>query len=480
MSETPPRNDTIVAIGTPPGRGGVGMVRLSGPRAAAIADALFHAAAPAAGRAATVAAPPDTPPRDAGLHGRARYGTFVDVDGVAIDAGYRIGFRAAASFTGEPTEELWAHGSPMALRALVEAAVARGARAASPGEFSLRAFLSGRIDLTQAEAIRDLVEARTRHQARAAHEQATGRLSAAAGAIKERLIDVIARVEAAIEFAEEPEAERFLPDGGILPAIAALRDDAQRLVGTYESGRRLRDGAIAVLVGAPNVGKSSLFNRLLEEERAIVTPIAGTTRDLIEESLDLGGVPVRLVDTAGLHEAGNDADAEAVRRARAAAAGADLLIAVVDWTRPLAAAEEKALAGLDPARTLLAVNKTDAQRGLPLEAVLALRKRFPAFELSARTGQGVADLRRALVDRLASATALSPDEAFLSTLRQRDLLADAATHLGRALGAGRDGLGGEYLVVDLRDALDRLGALTGEVGVEEIYARLFASFCIGK
>jgi tRNA modification GTPase len=187
-----------------------------------------------------------------------------------------------------------------------------------------------------------------------------------------------------------------------------------------------------------------------------------------------------LVDTAGLHAAGNDADAEAVRRARVAAGTADLLIAVVDWTRPLAGEEEKALADLDRSRTLLAVNKTDAPRGLPLDAVLALRKRFPAFELSARTGQGVADLRRAIAERVADAAALAPDEAFLSTLRQRELLGEAATHLGRALGAGRDGLGGEYLVVDLRDALDRLGELTGEVGAEAIYARLFASFCIGK
>jgi len=169
-----------------------------------------------------------------------------------------------------------------------------------------------------------------------------------------------------------------------------------------------------------------------------------------------------------------------VRRARAAADGADLLIAVVDWGRPLAPAEEKALAALDAGRTLLAVNKTDAPRGLPLDAILALRKRFACHELSARTGQGVADLRRAIADRVADVTALAPDEAFLTTLRQRDLLSGAATHLGRALGAGGDGLGGEYLIVDLRDALARLGALTGVVDDEAIYARLFASFCIGK
>ena len=480
MSTSPPQDDTIVAIATPPGRGGVGMVRLSGPRAEAIAGAMFRAGGRAAARAAAPGGAAPIGGGDAAPAGRACYGTFLDAGGVPVDTGYRLIFHAPASFTGEETVELWAHGSPVVLRVLVEAAVRQGARPATPGEFSLRAFLNGRIDLTQAEAIRDLIEARTRHQARAAHEQAAGRLSAAASGIKDRLVEVIARVEAAIEFAEEPEADRFLPDGGLLAAIAELRAAVTRLVGTWDATRRQRDGASAVLVGAPNVGKSSLFNRLLEEERAIVTPVAGTTRDLIEETLDLGGVPVRLVDTAGLHAAGNEADAEAVRRARVAADGADLLIAVVDWSRPLSGAEERSLAALDRGRTLLAVNKTDAPRGLPLDAVLGLRKRFATFELSARAGQGVADLRRAIADRVAEATALAPDEAFLSTLRQRDLLAEAAAALGRALGAGRDGLGGEYLVVDLREALDRLGALTGEVGVEAVYARLFASFCIGK
>ena len=489
MSPAPSRDDTIVAISTPPGRGGLGAVRLSGRRAAAVAGGMFRAARGAQGVPAVAVpaaagagdAPGPAPVMARGdTAGRARFGAFIAADGRSIDHGYLVVFRPPRSFTGEETAELWAHGSPAVLRALVEAAVARGARPATPGEFSLRAFLNGRIDLAQAEAIRDLIEARTRHQARAAHEQVAGRVSAAVDGLKQRLVDAVARVEAAIEFADEPEAARFMPAGGILAEVGAVRGGIERLAATFERGRRLREGATAVLAGAPNVGKSSLFNRLLEEERAIVTPIAGTTRDVIEETLDLGGVPVRLVDTAGLHEAGNVADAAAVGRARAAAAGADVLIAVVDWSRPLDAAERDEIAALDPARSLVVINKVDAAPGLAPDTVLHLRRRHGAIEVSAKTGGGIDDLRRRIDALVSPAGALAPDDLFLTSLRQRDLLDRAALSLGRAEGAGRDGLGGEYVVVDLREALDRLGEITGAVDVDAIYERLFSAFCIGK
>jgi tRNA modification GTPase len=457
---TPSTEDTIVAISTPPGRGGIGVVRLSGSRAAAIATGLF--------RSSSAASDP----------GRAVYGAFLSGSGDAIDDGYLILFRPPRSFTGEEMAELWAHGSPPVLRALVEGAVAGGARPATPGEFTLRAFLNGRIDATQAEAIGELIASRTLFQARVAREQRLGRISAAVDELKDRLTSAVARVEAAIEFADEPEAGGFLPEGALLSSVRAVRQGMERLAGTHERGRRLRDGARVVLAGAPNVGKSSLFNRLLEEERAIVTPIAGTTRDLIEETLDLGGLPVALIDSAGLHETSDDAGAEAVRRARVALETSDVAILVLDWSRPLAEAERGLLAGLDPARVQVVLNKVDCPCGIGLDRVLQLRQRHGVLELSARTGEGIDDLRRRLSDRLAPAAGL--EDLFLTSVRQHDLLRRGAAALTRVERGATDGLGGEYLVVDLRDALDSLGEITGEVGTEAIYDRIFSTFCIGK
>jgi tRNA modification GTPase len=470
-----------VAISTPPGRGGIGAVRISGPEASAIAAHLFRATRSGAppSHIPTTAAPAATGPAGA-EPGRAIFGSLLGADGEPIDQGYLILFRPPRSFTGEEIAEIWAHGSPPVLRALVEAAVAHGARPATPGEFALRAFMNGRIDATQAEAIRDLVEARTLHQARVAHAQSTGTVAHAVAELKERLVEVVAHVEAAIEFAEEPEATRFLPEGGILARARAVRGAIDGLAATFERGRRLREGAVVTLAGSPNVGKSSLFNRLLEEERAIVTPLAGTTRDLLEETIEIGGVPVLLVDTAGLHAPGDEAEAEAVRRARAAAEGADQVVAVLDWSRALRAEELESLARLDAARAVVVLNKVDAPCGIGLDRVLYLRKRHDALEVSARTGEGLEDLRKRLLERVSPAGALRPDELFLTSLRQRDLLARAAESLRRAEAAGRDGLGGECIALDLREALDRLGEITGEVGLDEIYDRLFSSFCIGK
>ena len=321
--------ETIVAISTPRGRGGIGVVRLSGPRAAAISGSLFRASSDLK--------------EDTGV---AAFGRFVDAGGEVIDHGYRVLFRPPNAFTGEETAELWAHGSEAVLRGLVESAVALGARPASPGEFTMRAFLNGRLDATQAEAIQDLIEARTLYQARVAHEQIAGRISEEVNGHKDRLAEVIARVEAAIEFSEEAEADRFLPEGGIRPEVRAVRDALLLLAGTYDRGRRVREGATVALVGAPNVGKSSLFNRLLEEERAIVTSIAGTTRDLIEESLDLSGVPVALVDTAGIHAPRDAADVAAVERARSAIERADLLLVILDRSQPLDQTQREFLEGL--------------------------------------------------------------------------------------------------------------------------------------
>lgn len=487
-----PDAGTIVAVSTPAGRGGIGVVRLSGPRAVAIASGLFRpgrkdgggAAAAGPARAARRAAAPDpsrAPDRAAAIDaGRATFGRFVGADGETIDHGYLVAFRPPGSFTGEETAELWAHGSPAALRLLVEASVALGARTATPGEFTMRAFLNGRIDVTQAEAIRDLIEARTAFQAKVAHDQVLGRISSEVNRLKDRLAEVVARLEACIEFSEEAESARFLPEGGIVSEIGDLRAAIEALAGTYERGRRVREGAAVAIVGSPNVGKSSLFNRLLEEERAIVTPIAGTTRDLLEETLDLCGIPVALCDTAGLHEPRDEAGAEAVRRARGAIATADALLLVLDVSRPLLDAERALLGGLDPARAIVVLNKTDLDRGIGPEETRCLKQRHAALEISAKTGAGIEALRLRLEEAVGSGAAAAREETFITNVRHKDLLLKAARALARAAEGARRGVSEEYLLPDYREALDRLGEITGAVGIDGIYERIFKNFCIGK
>ncbi|HET6278915.1 MAG TPA: tRNA uridine-5-carboxymethylaminomethyl(34) synthesis GTPase MnmE [Candidatus Polarisedimenticolia bacterium] len=454
--------DTIVAISTPRGKGGIGVVRLSGGRAVQIASALFRPSRPASNRPGT-----------------AVFGRFVERSGEPIDEGYRVIFRPPRSFTGEETVELWAHGSPAVLRALVEEAVAQGARPATPGEFTMRAFLSGRIDAPQAEAVRDLIEARTVYQAKVAHEQATGRISARVDSLKDRLIDIMARLEASIEFSEEEDVGRFLP-GGVLPEIEALRRDIATLAGSYERGRRVREGATVALMGAVNVGKSSLFNRLLEEERAIVTPIAGTTRDRIEETLELNGVPVALIDTAGLHAPRDEADAEAMRRSRAAIQSADLRLLVLDRSRPLSTDEETLLRAEPGAPMLIVMNKIDLPGQLDAKRIGALIGTADLLQVSARDGDGIGELRDRIAAEVTGGPAATSEQPFLTNVRHRDLLHRAGGALARCAAAARDRLGEECLVLDLKEGLDRLGEISGEVGIEGIYDRIFSRFCIGK
>ncbi len=459
-----PSDDTIVAISSPPGKGGIGVVRLSGPQAMAVAGRLFLP------RRDCAEVPAD----------RILFGRFVSPAGDAVDHGYLVTFPPGRSFTGDETAELWAHGSPAVLRFLVESAVAAGARPATPGEFTMRAFLNGRIDLTQAEAVRDLIEARTLFQAKVAHDQVMGRVSSEVNRIKDDLADLVARVEASIEFAEEGEADRFNPEGGFTAFVRGLGQRIAGLAGTYERGRRVREGLRVAILGAPNVGKSSLFNRLLEEDRAIVTPVAGTTRDLIEETLDLEGIPVTLVDTAGIHATDDEAGAEAVRRAEGALRSADLRIVVLDWSRPLRQEEMDLLLSIERDSALVALNKVDLPCGVGMDRVLYLRRRYDTLEVSAKSGEGLADLRKRLADTAGGESAAPREETFLTNVRHRDLLTRAATAMDRAGGALRDGTGEEYVILDLRSALDHLGEITGEVGLEGIYDRIFKKFCIGK
>ena len=435
-------------------------MRLSGSRAAEIGLRLFRPASSTRGPEAS---------------GPPCFGRFLDRDGRPLDHGYLVLFAGTASYTGEDSAELWSHGSPAVLAELVEAAIAAGARPAGPGEFTYRALRNGRIDLSRAEAIRDLVGARTLYQARLAFSQAEGAVARRVAPLREALEEWIARAEAAVEFVEE--AETHLPPGRFGGAIDEAIERCTELLAGFRVGRIVHDGATLAIVGMPNVGKSSLFNRLLERDRAIVTEIAGTTRDTVEEDLDVGGIPLRLIDTAGLRAVADPVEDEGVRRAHAARAEADLVLLVLDGSLPPAddelAALERACSEAERGRTIVVRNKSD----LPL-AGDGEEVEPDAIDVSALTGEGIDELRRELRTRLVGTGTL--EDPIITDARHARSLEDARDSLTRAASALRSGMSEELVLEDLREAMRRLGEITGEFTTEDLYDRIFSTFCIGK
>lgn len=448
---------TVVAVATPQGRGGVGCVRLSGERAEAIASTVFR---PAGGRKPTPGSAPC-------------FGRFLARDGAPLDHGYLVLFEAGRSYTGETTAELWAHGSPAVLEELLRSTIVAGAEPAGPGEFTYRALRHGRLDLARAEAVRDLVAARTLFQARVAFAQAEGAVARRLAPLIEALEESIARGEAAVEFVEE--SETHLPRAQLAAAIETLARHCRELLAESAVGRVVREGARVAIVGLPNVGKSSLFNRLIGRERAIVADQPGTTRDTLDDEVDLNGLPVRLIDTAGLREIADPVESEGVRRAREARAEADLVVLVLDRSRPLDRLEREALDRSNRERstpTLIVDNKAD------LPAAGDRTGGIDTLAVSAKTGQGIEALRSALRERLAGTAAVEPPA--LTDARHARALEEAAAALERARRAQQAGLSEELLLEDLREARAHLGAITGEFGVEALYDRIFSTFCIGK
>jgi tRNA modification GTPase len=463
--------DTIAAIATPPGRGGIGIVRLSGPWAMRLAARLVRLAGPL----------------EPGRIRRAEVFDPAHPDSSPIDQAVVTAFRAPHSYTGEDVVEIAAHGSPVVLEALLQGALSAGARLAAPGEFTQRAFLNRRIDLTQAEAIQDLIAAQTLEQARMAAQQLGGSLSRRVAPIKERLLRLIALLEAGMDFAAgELDDVDIVSPQQIATSIAEVQSPLQLLAATYTHGHRLREGASLALVGRPNVGKSSLFNRLLQRERAIVTPVPGTTRDTVEETAAIGGLPIRLIDTAGLRLSGDapldQAEEMGIARSREALADADLVLLVLDRTQPVTSEEQALLQSLKDRPHLAIRNKIDllaiaasasssstSEPELPTDMLLT----------SARTGEGVDALRAAIL-RALQATGSAAAEGILNTLRQRQAVDEAIVSLTAAALANRNGLAHELLLVDLHQALRALDSLTGATTTDDILNRIFSTFCIGK
>jgi tRNA modification GTPase len=463
---SPPGPDTIAAVATPPGRGGIGIVRLSGPDALTIARQLVR-------------------PRRGLEPGRAVLASVMDPahpDGEAIDEAVATSFVAPHSYTGEDVVEIAAHGSPVVLDALLRGALRAGARLANPGEFTERAFLNGRIDLTQAEAVHDLIAAQTLEQARMAAQQLGGALSRRVAPAKEELVTLVALLEAGMDFAAgELDDVDVVPPQQIKAAIGRVREILQKLARSYAQGHRLREGASLALVGRPNVGKSSLFNRLLERERAIVTPVPGTTRDTVEEVTALGGIPLRLIDTAGLRVGGDapadEAEAQGIARSREALADADVVIVVLDASAPVCREEMELLESLEGRPHLVARNKSDLPReGEPAAGYSGAPD--PLFT-SAVTGDGIDELRAGIL-RMLSVEGQVVAGGVLNSLRQQQAVEAALAGLAAADAANESGVPHEFLLTDLHDALRALDTLTGATTSDDILNRIFSTFCIGK
>jgi tRNA modification GTPase len=443
-------DDTIVAIATPPGRGGIGVVRLSGPDTQTIARALLDRVDPLEPRHATLTR----------VHG--------------VDEVIATLFVAPHSYTGQDVLEISAHGSPVVLRAIVEAAMREGARLAEPGEFTLRAFVNARLDLVQAEAVADLVDAATPLQARTAFDQLEGTLTGRIAQIDAALFDVVSRLEASLDFPDE--GYHFIEPQHIEAAVRAVAEQIHSLLADARRGRTIREGAQVTIAGRPNVGKSSLFNRLAGHDRAIVTAVPGTTRDLVTERVDVGGLAVTLVDTAGLRETADLVEREGVDRARHAAIVASLLVVVLDQSEPLRDEDREVLATTRSRSRLLVRNKTD----LPA-AWNAHELEEPSLAASATTGEGLDMLRDAIIRALTEREDLR-DPPAVSNVRHIALLEDARFHLTRAAdaaGAGAE-MPEEFLLTDLQQARAALEEITGRRTTDCLLEHIFARFCIGK
>ena len=389
----------------------------------------------------------------------------MDADGEAIDQVVATFFAAPKSYSGEDMVEISCHGAPVVLRHAVERSLAAGARLAEPGEFTLRAYLNGRLDLPQAEAVRDLIEATTLYQAKVAAQQVGGSVSRRIAPVKDQLLELIALLEAGIDFAEDDVS--VAPSSEVLRRLRPILHAVTRLADSFQFGGMVRDGFTLAIVGRPNVGKSSLFNRLLEQDRAIVTEIPGTTRDVVSEMAAVGGIPVKLLDTAGIRESTERVESLGIEKSYQAIADADVTLVVVDASQPLEAADRALIA---PGRLLVA-NKSDLGVAEPIEG---------AILVSALTGEGTADLRKAILRAIAPEGTMEAETGFITSLRHERLLRESAAAFEKARAAAETGIPHEMLLLDLYAALRPIDAITGATTADDILNRIFSTFCIGK
>jgi tRNA modification GTPase len=458
-------DDTIAAIATPIGEGGLGVIRVSGSQAVPIVRAVFR---DRDGRAV------DRLPSH-----RVRFGSIIDPrTGTTLDEVLVTYMRAPHSYTREDVVEISGHGGIGVLARILEALVTGGARLAEPGEYTKRAFLNGRLDLSQAEAVIDLIHAHTEESHRQALAQLEGGLSRAIIAMREDVLEVLAYVEGAMEFPEEDL--ELLPWESLLAKADGVAERMTMLLGTFHTGRVLREGVRVAIVGRPNVGKSSLFNALLAANRAIVTPIPGTTRDVLEEVVNLRGYPFRLVDTAGIRASDDPVELEGIGRARISLESADLVLLVLDRSQPLTAEDEEAVAAVQGKRVQVVLNKADLPPLLALDKLQTRLPGWPKVAVSCKEPQGFDDLTEVMVEAVLHGQQRPHDGPVLTKLRHWEALQHGHQSLQRARDGMEQRLSGEFIALDLRETLEWLGEIVGLNYTEDLLDKIFSEFCIGK
>ncbi len=472
-------DDTIIAIATPLGRGGIGVVRLAGPKASAIAAPMLRLSRelkpnqavfgvliePCSADTSVRVSAADQPP----VRSQAPPPNEQRIDEVVVTY-----FQKPHSYTTDDIIEISAHGAPVVLRHIVELALGRGARLAEPGEFTMRAFLNGRLDLTQAEAVRDLIDSQTLFQAKVAAYQLEGALSKRLKPIKQGLVELIALLEAGIDFAEDDIS--VAPDATILNRIGEIRAPLEALAASFAYGKVVHEGLTLAIVGRPNVGKSSLFNCLVESERAIVTAQPGTTRDLVSEIVSIGGIPVRLVDTAGIRRALDEAESIGIRKSMEALSDADLVLVVLDASQVASGEDRELLSQVAGRAKIVVANKCDLGRSGSSISDSKLQQ----VETSALTGTGIAELRAAILHHVGGDTGPQIEVGFLTNARHQSLVSEALAALAAATDAVAASVPHEMLLLDLYNALRPLDEITGATTTDDILNLIFGTFCIGK
>lgn len=454
--------DTIAAIATPLGESGIGVIRISGSKAYDVGDAIFQSKSslPLAQR------------RDRSI----QYGLIVDDDGKAVDEVILLIMKGPRSYTAEDVLEIQCHGGRQSLSEILGLVLRHGARLANPGEFTQRAFVNGRIDLAQAEAVMDVIQAKSAQGLTSAVSQLEGRLSRVVGDMRLHLTDFITRLEVTVDYPEEDLEEIEVPD--IAGAIREMEQRLDAMLAESKSGRMMRDGVMAAIAGTPNAGKSSLLNRFLETERAIVTDVPGTTRDVIEEWITIQGVPICLVDTAGIRSTDDTVEQIGVRRAKEYMDRADIILVVVDQSRPLQEEDRQILETARGRQALIVLNKEDLQPAFETEELQSYG--LPLLSISASTGAGMGELKDAMLSLALQQGLTAAQSALLANTRHIELVRQSREALQRALDTIEAGMPVDCAIVDIREAWELLGSITGDTVHDDIIEEIFSRFCLGK